>query len=80
MYFEETEIQVFALSLYDEKTSDSVVSVWLRVFMSVITQYKLYSKKQVISYNYKLIMMETLHEVVVVCWIDDNRGEELEEA
>ena len=25
-------------------------------------------------------MMETLHEVVVVCWIDDNRGEELEEA
>jgi hypothetical protein len=48
--------------------------------MSVITQYKLYSKKQVISYNYKLIMMETLHEVVVVCWIDDNRGEELEAA
>jgi hypothetical protein len=49
--------------------------------MSVITKYVLYSKRQVMSYtNYKVIMMESLHEVVVVCWIDDNRGEELEEA
>ncbi len=32
------------------------------------------------SYYYKLIMMETWHEVVVVCWIDDNRGGELEVA